>query len=111
LKAIIAVFIGAGLGVLLRWWLSLTLNSYFPSIPPGRLAANPIGGYIIGVAIAFFAASTAKSGRNHAMGKPLPCPFCSTNRLLLIAPDPALPRECGESARRRARRDTGKAAL
>ena len=34
----VAVFIGAGLGV-----------------PPGTPAANPIGGYIIGLAIAFFA--------------------------------------------------------
>lgn len=59
LKSIIAIFIGAGLGALLRWWLGLTLNSYFPSIPPGTLAANLIGGYIIGVAIAFFATSTA----------------------------------------------------
>jgi len=59
LKSIIAIFIGAGLGALLRWWLGLTLNSYFPSIPPGTLAANLIGGYIIGVAIAFFATSAA----------------------------------------------------
>jgi CrcB protein len=59
LKSIIAIFIGAGLGALLRWWLGLTLNSYFPSVPPGTLAANLIGGYIIGAAIAFFAASTA----------------------------------------------------
>jgi len=59
LKSIIAIFVGAGLGALLRWWLGLTLNSYFPSIPPGTLAANLIGGYIIGVAVAFFAASTA----------------------------------------------------
>jgi CrcB protein len=50
-----ATFIGAGLGILLRWWLGLTLNSYFPSIPSGTLAANLLGGYIIGVAIAFFA--------------------------------------------------------
>jgi CrcB protein len=59
LSSIIAIFIGAGLGALLRWWLGLTLNSYFPSIPPGTLAANLIGGYIIGVAVAFFATSTA----------------------------------------------------
>jgi len=58
LKSIFAVFIGAGLGALLRWSLGLTLNSYFPSIPPGTLAANLIGGYIIGVAVAFFAIST-----------------------------------------------------
>jgi CrcB protein len=59
LKSIIAIFIGSGLGALLRWWLGLTLNSYFPSVPPGTLAANLIGGYIIGVAVAFFATSTA----------------------------------------------------
>jgi fluoride exporter len=55
LKSIIAIFIGAGLGALLRWWLGLTLNSYSPSIPPGTLAANLIGAYIIGMAVAFFA--------------------------------------------------------
>jgi CrcB protein len=55
LKSIIAIFVGAGLGALLRWWLGLTLNSYFPSIPPGTLAANLIGAYIVGVAVAFFA--------------------------------------------------------
>jgi CrcB protein len=55
LKSIVAIFIGAGFGALLRWWLGLTLNSYFPSIPPGTLASNLIGGYIIGVAVAFFA--------------------------------------------------------
>jgi len=54
LKAILAIFIGAGFGALLRWWLGLLLNNYFPSIPPGTLAANLIGGYIIGLAIAFF---------------------------------------------------------
>jgi fluoride ion exporter CrcB/FEX len=48
LKSIIAIFIGAGAGALLRWWLGLTLNNYFPSVPPGTLAANLIGGYIIG---------------------------------------------------------------
>ncbi len=55
MKSLIAIFIGAGLGALLRWWLGLTLNSYFPRIPPGTLAANLIGGYIIGVAVAIFA--------------------------------------------------------
>ncbi len=59
MKPIIAIFIGAGLGALMRWWLGLTLNAYFPSIPPGTLAANLIGGYIVGAAIAFFAAAPA----------------------------------------------------
>ena len=44
-----------GLGACLRWWLGLRLNSLFPLIPPGTLAANLIGGYIIGVAVAIFA--------------------------------------------------------
>ena len=57
MKSIVAIFIGSGLGALLRWWLGLTLNNHFPSVPPGTLAANLIGGYIIGLAIAFFASS------------------------------------------------------
>ena len=40
LKSVVAIFIGAGLGALLLWRLDLTLNSYFPGIPPGTLAAN-----------------------------------------------------------------------
>ena len=54
-KAIIAISVGSALGGLLRWVLALNLNSLFPSAPPGTLAANLIGGYIVGVAIAFFA--------------------------------------------------------
>lgn len=41
LKSIIAISIGAGPGPVLRWWLGLTLNSHFPSAPPGTLAAKP----------------------------------------------------------------------
>jgi CrcB protein len=59
LKSIIAIFVGGGIGSVLRWCLGLRLNSYFPSIPPGTLAANLIGAYIIGVAIAFSATSSA----------------------------------------------------
>jgi fluoride exporter len=53
-KSIVAIGIGAALGALLRWWLGTKLNSYFPNIPPGTIAANLVGGYIIGAAIAFF---------------------------------------------------------
>jgi CrcB protein len=42
------------LGCLFRWYLAIFLNRYFPAIPPGTLAANLIGCYIIGMAIAFF---------------------------------------------------------
>ena len=58
LKSVAAVCLGASLGALLRWWLGSQLNHFFPTIPPGTLAANLIGGYIIGVAIAAFAYST-----------------------------------------------------
>jgi CrcB protein len=58
-KSIVAISLGAGLGALLRWWLGTQLNSLFPTIPPGTLSANLIGGYVVGVAIAFFATFTA----------------------------------------------------
>ena len=50
-----AVAIGAALGALLRWWLSSKLNAIFPTIPPGTLASNLIGAYVIGAGVAFFA--------------------------------------------------------
>jgi CrcB protein len=53
--AVLAVAVGGGVGALARWMLSYQLNTYFPAIPPGTLAANVIGGYIVGFAIAFFA--------------------------------------------------------
>jgi fluoride exporter len=55
-KSIVVISVGASVGALLRWWLSMRLNSHFPAIPPGTLAANLIGGYIIGIAVALFAA-------------------------------------------------------
>lgn len=54
-SSIAAVSAGAALGALLRWELGNRLNSLFPTIPPGTLAANIIGGYLVGVAVAFFA--------------------------------------------------------
>jgi fluoride exporter len=61
LKSIFAISGGATLGALLRWWLGSMLDSHFPTIPPGTLAANLIGGYVIGAAVAFFASFTAVS--------------------------------------------------
>ena len=51
--AILAVSTGAALGALMRWGLSLSLNHLFPALPPGTLVANLVGGYLIGVAMAF----------------------------------------------------------
>lgn len=55
----IAVFGGAGFGALLRWWLGSVLNPVFPTVPLGTLAANLIGGLLVGVASAFFAHNTS----------------------------------------------------
>jgi fluoride exporter len=57
--SILTIFIGAGLGALLRWGLSLGLNAVFPMVPLGTLAANMIGAYLVGVAVVFF---TARAG-------------------------------------------------
>ncbi len=54
-KPIFAISVGGSLGALLRWWLGATLNAHFPTIPPGTLAANLVGGYVVGLAVAFFA--------------------------------------------------------
>ena len=53
--SIVAVGMGGALGSLFRWFLGLRLNALFPSLPLGTLAANVIAGYIIGVAVAWFA--------------------------------------------------------
>lgn len=58
LNAVLAISVGAALGALLRWQIGLKLNEIFPTLPPGTLVANIIGGYIIGVAMAFFSQSS-----------------------------------------------------
>jgi CrcB protein len=50
-----AVGLGSALGAWLRWWLGLRLNPLFPTVPLGTLASNLIGGYLVGVAVGFFA--------------------------------------------------------
>lgn len=57
--SVLAIGIGAAFGAVLRWVLGTQLNALFPFLPPGTLAANLLGGYLIGVAIAFFAAFPA----------------------------------------------------
>ena len=55
LAPIAAIGIGAALGALARWALSIGLNPLWPALPPGTLLANLIGGYLIGLALALFA--------------------------------------------------------
>jgi hypothetical protein len=52
--AFLAIGIGAVLGAWLRYGLGLWLNPVFAAVPLGTLAANLIGGYLIGVAVAVF---------------------------------------------------------
>lgn len=50
----LAIGLGAALGAWLRWGLGLWLNPALPELPMGTLTANLLGGYLIGLAIAFF---------------------------------------------------------
>jgi len=50
----LAVGFGAAFGAWLRWGLGLWLNPLLPELPFGTLAANLFGGYLIGLAVAFF---------------------------------------------------------
>lgn len=54
-RSVIAIAVGAAIGANARWLLGIKLNALFPTIPLGTLAANSIGGYLIGIAIGFFA--------------------------------------------------------
>jgi fluoride exporter len=51
LSGFLAVGIGAVLGAWLRWWLAGTLNASLPHLPLGTLAANLVGGYLVGLVI------------------------------------------------------------
>ncbi len=58
-SAAVAVALGAVLGAWLRWGLAVWLNGLFPALPPGTLIANLAGGYLIGLALAWFALEPA----------------------------------------------------
>lgn len=53
--SVLAICIGASLGALARWRLGLWLNPG-AVLPLGTLAANLIGGYLVGVCVAVFQA-------------------------------------------------------
>ncbi len=57
--AVLAICIGASAGALARWQLGLWLNPLAASgalMPMGTLAANLVGGYLVGVCVAVFQA-------------------------------------------------------
>ena len=53
--SVLAICIGASIGALARWGLGLWLNPG-AVIPYGTLAANLIGGYLVGLCVAVFQA-------------------------------------------------------
>lgn len=53
--SIFAIAFGASCGALARWFLSMKLNHLWSLLPLGTLTANLIGGYLIGLLMAFFA--------------------------------------------------------
>lgn len=52
--ALLAIGLGAAIGAWLRWGFGLWLNPALPQLPLGTLAANLVGGYLIGLSVAFF---------------------------------------------------------
>lgn len=53
---VLAICIGASLGALLRWRFGLWLSTPGTLLPWGTLAANLVGGYLVGIAVAVFQA-------------------------------------------------------
>ncbi|PHM48030.1 fluoride efflux transporter CrcB [Xenorhabdus miraniensis] len=58
INIVFAVFIGGGLGSVLRWLISLRLNTPSSPIAVGTLTANCIGAFIIGLGLAYFNKAT-----------------------------------------------------
>ena len=52
--SIFAIFFGAGFGALLRAGFNLLTVGSSSIIPMGTLLSNMVGGYLIGIAVAFF---------------------------------------------------------
>jgi fluoride exporter len=50
-SGILAVGGGAAVGAWMRWGLGIALNPMFPTVPLGTLAANLIGGLLMGFAM------------------------------------------------------------
>lgn len=50
----LAVGLGAAVGAWLRWMLAVWLNQPGNAMPWGTLAANLVGGYLVGLAFGFF---------------------------------------------------------
>ena len=58
---LVAVGGGAAVGAWVRWGLGALLNPLFPTLPLGTLAANLIGGLLMGIAMELFTRHTLLS--------------------------------------------------
>ena len=52
--SILAIFCGAGFGALLRAGFNLATVGIAATLPLGTFISNMVGGYLIGIAVAFF---------------------------------------------------------
>ena len=59
ITSFLGVGVGAALGAWLRWGLGVWLNPLFTTMPLGTLAANLLGGYLVGVAVMVFHINTS----------------------------------------------------
>lgn len=66
MKQFLLVFLGGGLGSVLRFWLSLKLNNFENAIPYGTLLANVLGSLLIGI-IFGYSARTGLLSENHSL--------------------------------------------
>ena len=57
--AFLAVALGGILGCSLRWLFVTLWNATIPTLPMGTLASNLIGGYLVGLAVAYFGANSS----------------------------------------------------
>lgn len=54
IKSVLAVIIGGSVGCLIRWLIALRFNALLPYLSAGTLIVNLVGGFIIGMATAYF---------------------------------------------------------
>ena len=59
--SILAIFCGAGLGALLRAGFNFATVSIASTLPLGTFISNMVGGYMVGIAVAFFASNPSLS--------------------------------------------------
>lgn len=61
LNTIAAISVGAAVGALLRYALSLLLNAHIEALPLGTLVSNLIAAYVVGFAIAYIGSNASIS--------------------------------------------------